>query len=348
MQFLSRNNKNEGGRYEMKYVDFRKFTDEHGACPIYLFEGEEGYFTEKGEALLKSRFVQEPTLDYVAFDGASLKGDKIKTLLDSINSFPFISEKRLVKVTEFYPTEKDYDTYLKPFFESPFTGGILLIVNVGKGKTGTTALAKKPNVTYVDCGRSDEETIKRWIYLTCKKEGIFIDGITSGKVASYCVYDMARISKETEKLLAYCEAERVERLTDEIVDLLVYPDAEYKIFELANALARKNYSAFIKIEEELLSRGFNETSLLSSLASYFKGLYEISQCKGSDIEIATALGIKEFVAKKNREQAAKFGKARVWELYDGVYGAISKIKCGEWSPTSALKAVTTKLFFEKI
>ena len=41
---------------EVKYVDFKKFTDENGAKPIYLFEGEEAYFREKGEVLLKSRF----------------------------------------------------------------------------------------------------------------------------------------------------------------------------------------------------------------------------------------------------------------------------------------------------
>ena len=64
----------------MKYVEFRKFTDENGAQPIYLFEGEEGYFREKGEQLLKTRFVQEPTLDYASFDGTSMKGDGIKTL----------------------------------------------------------------------------------------------------------------------------------------------------------------------------------------------------------------------------------------------------------------------------
>ena len=45
----------------MKYVDFKKFTDENGAQPIYLFEGEEIYFREKGELLLKSRFVQDET-----------------------------------------------------------------------------------------------------------------------------------------------------------------------------------------------------------------------------------------------------------------------------------------------
>ena len=47
----------------MKYVDFRKFTEENGAQPIYLFEGEEVYFREKGEAFLKSKYVQQPILD---------------------------------------------------------------------------------------------------------------------------------------------------------------------------------------------------------------------------------------------------------------------------------------------
>ena len=101
----------------MKYIDFKKFTDENGACPMYLFEGEEVYFLEKGEAMLKSRFVQEPTLDYVSFDGASVKGDKMKAVAEAISSFPFISEKRMVRLTEFYPTEKEYEAYLKEVFE---------------------------------------------------------------------------------------------------------------------------------------------------------------------------------------------------------------------------------------
>lgn len=331
----------------MKYVDFKKFTDENGAQPIYLFEGEEVYFHERGEALLKSRFLQEPTLDYASFDGGALKGDKIKALIDAVNCFPFISEKRVVRVTEFYPTEKDFDLYLKELFENPPRDAILLISNTGKGKTGSVVLAKKPNVTVVDCARSDEETIKKWIYVTCKRAGLYADGVTCGKLASYCVYDMARVAQETEKLLGYCTAVGATRLTDEIVDELVYPDAEYKIYELANALARRNYSTYMRVVKDLSTRGFNETSLLSSLASYFKGLYETSLCKGSDQEVATALGIKEYAARKNREQAAKFGKERLLQLYDAVYSAISDVKCGVLTPASALKSVTARLFFEK-
>ena len=43
----------------MKYVDFKKFTDENGAQPVYLFEGEETYFRDGGAALLLKRFVSD-------------------------------------------------------------------------------------------------------------------------------------------------------------------------------------------------------------------------------------------------------------------------------------------------
>lgn len=239
----------------MKYVDFKKFTDENGALPIYLFEGEETYFRERGAALLLDRFLKEPTLDYTAFDGAALKGDKLKALADAVSCFPFLSEKRFVKISEFYPTEKEYDFYLKGIFENPPRDSVLLIVNSGKGKTGSAPLAKKPNVTHIDCGRSDEETIKKWIYVTCKRSGVYADGTTCGKIGAYCIYDMSRISKETEKLLLYCKAKGADRLTDQIVDEVVYPDSEYKIYELAKrAFAQKLFGVHPYSQRAFLQR----------------------------------------------------------------------------------------------
>ncbi len=329
----------------MKYVDFKKFTDENGAQSVYLLEGEEAYFREKGEGMLKEKYVQEPTLDYISFEGSALKGEKIKTLTDAVNCFPFISQKRMVRVTEFYPTDKEYEQYLQEMFENPPIDSILLIVNSGKGKKDSAALVKKPNVTYVDCGRADEETIKKWIYVTCKRAGVFADGITCGKIAEYCLFDMARISKETEKLLVYCEALSVTRLTDEIVDEIVYPDSEYKIFELANAVSRKNYSEYMRISSELLSKGFDEIALLSSLANYFKNLFEASVMRGGDKEVATALGLKEYAVKKSRETAQKFEKGAVLRYYECVYSCVSRIKCGELTPQGALSQVTASIFF---
>lgn len=329
----------------MKYAQLREFTTQNGAQSIYLLEGEESYFREKGEAFLKSQFCQEPMLDYASFDGASLKGDNLRNLTDAWNAFPFVSQKRVLRVREFYPTEKEYESYLKDFFVNPPTDSILVIVNSAKSKTGNAKLSAKPNVTLVDCARADEETIKKWIYVTCKRDGVYADGVTCGKIASYCILDMSRIAMETEKLLVYCHAQNLDKLTDETVDMLVYPDAEYKIYELANALSRKNYDAFMRISGDLATKGFNELSLLSSISSHFKTLYEVSLVKGSDSEVAVALGVKEYAVKKSREQIHGVTTNQILAIYNAVYGAISDIKCGKITPQSALKKVISTLFF---
>ena len=43
----------------MKFVLFKKSLEE-GAAPVYLFDGEEEYFKERGEEMLKAKFLQEP------------------------------------------------------------------------------------------------------------------------------------------------------------------------------------------------------------------------------------------------------------------------------------------------
>lgn len=330
----------------MKYVELKKHLEERGILPIYLFEGEEGYFLDGGTKMLLSRFSLDKTLDYASFDGATLKGEKIKSLVSAAEAFPFLSEKRVVRVTEFYPTEKEYESFLKKYFENPSPSSLLIIVNSQKGKKDAAKLSGKANVTSVDCSRADEDTVKKWIYLTAKRAGVYADGIVCDRIASYCTGDMSRISKETEKLLSYCTGRGETKITDELVDAIVYPDAEYKIFELSSALSRKNYSAFSKIVADLLSKGNDELSLLSSLAYHFKSLYETSVSRGSDKEIALALGMKEYAVKKSREQATRLGRERALSSYLLLYDFVSGVKNGTYTPQSALKTATASLFFD--
>ncbi len=329
----------------MKYTELKKSLEEDGVRPIYLFEGEEGYFRAGGVETVCSRFTLDKTLDYASFDGGQLKGDKIKSLVAAVEAFPFLSEKRVVKVTEFYPTEKEYDGYLKGLFESPPQTSVLFIVNSAKGKKDGAKLSEKPNVTFVDCNRADGETVKKWIYVTAKRAGVYADGVTCGKIADSCVLDMSRISKETEKLLTYCRAKGLNRISDELVDEIVYPDAEYKIYELSGALARKNYSAFCKIALDLKSKGFDELALLSSLCYHFRDVYDCAVTTGSDKETAALLSLREFAVKKNREQAGKMGKERAKECYSSLYSLIGGVKSGAYTPVSAWKTAIARLFF---
>lgn len=329
----------------MKYVELKKFTEENGVCPVYVFEGEECYFLEGGEKLLLSQFRLDKLLDYASFDGATLKGDKIRSLVSAVECFPFMSEKRVVKVTEFYPTEKEFEEYLAPLISSPPTSSVLMIFNTGKSKKESVKFSQKKGVTYVDCGRSDEETIKRWIFLTAKRAGVYADAIVCGKIASFCVLDMSRVSKEVEKLLSYATAKGLTEIDDALVEALVYPDVEYKLYELSGALARKNYSAFITILDELKAKGYDELSLLSTLCYHFKSVYECAVVRGTDKEAAQTLGLKEYGVKKNREQAQRIGRDALKGHYLALYDAVANVKSGVYTPPSALKTAVARLFF---
>lgn len=328
----------------MKFVLFKKSLEE-GAAPIYLFDGEEEYFKERGEEMLKKKFLQEPALNFAVLHGETLKGSQLTALTAAAQCVPFLSEKRIVKVTDLYPSEKDYNAYLKGYFEHPQEDTVLLIVNSASPKGKTFDLRKAPNVTWVDCSRADDETVLRWIYTQFKRAAISADTECCERVMRYCLGDMSRIAGETEKLIAYAQGEG--KLTAQDVDLVVYRDAEYKTYEMSNALGMRNYGKFVSVQQELLSKGMDEIAVLNSLASYYRTLYEICLLKKSDAETAKALGMKEYAVKMSRRQADAVGPTRVKECYFCIFRAINAVKSGEKSAAAALLYVNAQLFFGK-
>lgn len=325
----------------MKFVDLKEDLETSSSF-CYVLEGEDVFFLERAEEMIKKRFMQEPSLNYTSFD--AVKGDKLIPLVDALYEFPFMSEKRLVKVVDFIPSEKDYDTYLKKVFDRPVETSVLLIVNANvTKKTGQVDWKKKPNVKIVDCSKSDEVTIGKWIYLTCKRAGVAIDLSVCNRILRYCVSDMARISKETEKIISYVG--QGGRVTDEIVDELVYPDADYKLYEISNAVSAKDYNRFMKIVKDLMTKGYDEMALLSTLASYYKTLYEIKTTSGTDSQIANLLGMKEYAVKKNREQANRYSEEELYRYYSGIYEGVTGMKMGNYTMEGAFQKVLAQILF---
>ena len=327
----------------MKFVLFKKSLEE-GAAPIYLFEGEEEYFKVRGEEMLREKFVAEPSLDSAAYEGADMKGAAMTALVAAAQSFPFMSPKRLVKVTDFYPTEKEYAAYLKSYFEDPQPSTVLLIVNSAPAKGKGIDLKKAPNVTFVDCGRADEETVMRWIYTRFKREQIYADTEVCERVMRYCLADMSRVAGETEKLIAF--AGRGGKLTPEDVDEIVYRDTDYKIYEMTGAISVGNYTKYASVMAELKAKGADEMNLLNGLCSYFRTLFEIAALKKSDADTAAMLGMKEYAVKMSRRQASAFTPIRLKKCYAFLNDAINGVKRGVLTPEGALLRANADIFFD--
>ena len=323
----------------MKFTELKNDIQQ-GARSIYLLEGSDAYFRIKGEEMIKSAFLQMPELNFATLDGETLKGNLLSALISAVECVPFMSEKRVVKVTEFHPSETDYEKYLKTTFENFPAETNLLIVN-SEGKRGID-LKRKACVTYVDCNVADEETVTKWIYITLRNAKISASVEVCTLIARYCQCNMSRVALEVEKLIDYKKEGELSR--DE-VDALVYKDTDYRIYEMTNAVSRRDFDTFVSIETELCRKVGDETSVLTGLFSYFKNLLTIATSYGSDGKLSDLLKMKEYGVKKSREQARAIGEEKLKDLVFDIYSALAEIKCGNLTPNSALQHINNKIFF---
>jgi DNA polymerase III delta subunit len=323
----------------MKFIELKNDIAQV-ARGIYLLEGDDAYFRTKAEEQIKAAFLEMPELNFTSFDGSMYKGANLSEITSAVQSFPFMAPKRVIKIIEFYPTETDYDKYLKDTFENLPDTTILIIVNT-QAKKGVD-LKRKKSVTFVDCDKADADTVTKWAYLTLKRAGVQAEVEACEAIAAYCLNDMARVSVEVEKFIALKKAGVISK-TD--VDELVYKDADYRIYEMTNAISRKNYSAFTVILYDLKSKGFDENAILSSLFNYFKNLLTICTSNKSEKELAELLKMKEYGVKKSGEQAQVFGKNRLVNYVESLYSLISDIKSGRKSQEGALFSALSTLFF---
>lgn len=324
----------------MKFVQLAK-TLQEGVAPVYLIEGEETYFRDRAvESIRAAVGMNNPMLNDVRYEGEAFKGD-LSSLVRALQTLPMMDERRIVRVYEFYPTEKEWESVLKDYCASPNPATVFLIVNAGR-KTGAD-VRKKRGVTYVDCGREEEETLARWVYALARRQGLSMDVDAASLMVQFCNRDAARMKLETEKLaLILGDGARVSR---ERVEEYVAKDTEYKIYELTQAASGRNYARFMQILGDMMQKGFDEYACLAALTGHFRTLYEVASSSLSDDALAKALGIKPYAVQKNRRTASDLGKARVVQLYERLYALSSGAKSGTYAKTGALNAAIAKIFF---
>lgn len=321
----------------MKFIDFKNGLTGGEVHGIYLLEGEDNYFLSRGLRLLRDKFVSEPDLNYIEYDGGEVS---ISDILSSLDMNPFMSEKRLTVVKEYYPDKKMIDTGLKYFLEDPSEVSLLVIVN----SKPCDAIKKYPEVCFVDCGRADERSLIRWITAECNRLGSTINGETAQKIVAYCLSDMSRIEKETDKLCAYAGGREI---TVSDVDELVNRDAEYKIYEMTEYIGRRKFDLAISVVSDMLEKGDAPQKIIFSIYNYFRKLLHIAISDKTDFELAEIFGVKEFAIKKSREQTKLFKKKSLKKSVDYLSDLDYKSKCGRIDGTDGMWLAIFKIMTEE-
>ncbi len=322
----------------MKYTELKEDIA-RGDRRIYLLEGADAYFRVHGEEQIKNAFLAMPELNFASFDGAALKGRAARSLTSAMAAYPFMAQKRIIRVEQFYPSDADYEKYLKDAFENCPESTILIIVNDGSGKGA--ALRRKKCITFVDCSHADEETVTRWAYATLKRAGIAAETAACRNIAMYCLCDMARVAGEVQKLIDYGKSP----VTCADVDEIVYKDTDYRIYELTDAIAAKNYSRFCEIYSELAQKSSDRSAILWSLHRYFKNLLIILCSAESNATLSAQLGMPEFAVRRSAERARAFGEKKLLGYISALYDYSARMRSGRLTQDGAFFSSVAAVMF---
>ena len=303
----------------MKYTEFKNGLEDGKAFSVYLFEGEDAFFRERGLSLLKNKFVSEPALNYVVLD----EDVSLDVLLSSLEGFPFLSEKRLTCVREFYPKQEMFKKGLSAYLDNPSEHSIFAVLN----EKSCEALKKYSCVQVVDCSKADYSLLVRWVKAQCDKQDVKIDAETAKTLCDYCLCDMTRIETEVNKLCSYVLDEKV--ITQTQIDELISKDTEYKIYQMTDYIATRKFDLALSVITEMMGKGEASQVILVSIYNYFRKLLHAAITGLTEKELALELGVKEFAAKKIKQQASSFKKRSLKVAVDTLVDTDYKIKSGQ-------------------
>ena len=174
-----------------------------------------------------------------------------------------------------------------------------------------------------------------------KKQGVQIALNALEKLIMYCNNDMSRISNEVEKLISYASGREI---VEQDVELLVFQDKEYQVFELAEYISKGESEKALDLVYTLTSGGKASFSILGALYNnYRRALYVAVNKDKTDDEIAEMLSVKPYAIKMVKNQAQRFTPKKLKSIVDMLYDADRNIKMGKIKEDVAIKTITLNI-----
>jgi DNA polymerase-3 subunit delta len=328
---------------------------------FYILHGEDEFSRAEQVAAFKEKIGDATVRDFnvSVLDGRKLTLAELRHAADAI---PFMADKRLVVVEgllarlsvgrgkaagdgepsgaakELLAGLLDYLPHVPEstrlvFVEAralPASNPVLKLASAQPGKT-VIAFEVPKNAT-------------GWIEKRAKQHGGEIDRKAAATLAQLIGGDLRRLDSELQKLVTYVNAARP--IKEEDVTRLVSASIEANVFDLVDALGRRDGPRAIRELHRLLDLGENPLGLLAMITRQFRLLIQVKELQEKSTpgpEMAKTLGQHPFVIEKIGQQARNFTIEQLERIYAHLLDLDVGIKTGEVGDVLALDLLVAEL-----
>ena len=283
--------------------------------PVYLVLGPEEYLCDKALAILKSRIMTPGAadFDYSVFTAGDVS---IAEILEAANIFPMLSKRRLVIVEN---VGKLKDTDAEMLLEglvsiSPRSTVILTAIELDKRKKIYKTFQK--DFCLCEFPSLKGPVLERWADDFVRKSGYRISAPALKRVVNIAGADLRTLAAEFEKLMLYAGEEK--SIPDSVIEDLVRASRQQSIFDLTNAVGRRDRVGALRSLGNLLGMGEHPLVVVTMLSRHcrqmliaIEGLRE----RKNPRDIASAAQIPPFAVEKFLAGARAVNQNTVRDMY---------------------------------
>ena len=285
----------------------------------YLVQGEDVLLYSRAlELIKKSCDLQLPEFNFLVFDDDSFDPDAV---IDACETLPMGSDKKVVLLKNISKINDAFKKKLQAYLKNSVASTCLVVFDF-YNKFDFLICEK------VSAKRLDERSLQEIIVADLKKANKSITSDALDKLIEACCSYYSLIKNELDKLVACDDVE----ITTHTIDRLVCKETEFTVFELTDALSKRDASKAIN----LLNLMDKDTKTFSLILNHFRRLFFVAVSDLSDKELADALSVKEFAVTKARSLSKNFTKLQLKNIYEMLNDVDFYIKNGHMQVENAL------------
>ena len=274
--------------------------------PVYWLEGEEPFFIDQVVDYAEKHLLNESETGFnlTVFYG---KDADWPSVVNACRRYPMFAERQVVILKEAQQM-RDIEK-LEAYVDNPQPSTVFVVSYKDKKVDGRSKLAKvlKQKGEMLTTKKIYDSQLPEWSGQVVKQHGLSITQKALSLLVDHIGNDLSRIQNEIEKLAVNLNARK--NITEDDIENYIGVSKEFNVFELQDAVARKDLPKAIRIVQyfEANPKAAPIQLVLPALYNFFSKLYMLYGIPNPDEKSAAlALGVNPYFVKDYLAASRKY------------------------------------------
>ncbi|MBI4418994.1 MAG: DNA polymerase III subunit delta [Ignavibacteriales bacterium] len=306
--------------------------------PIVFLYGEEDFLIDECLQAVLNQILDDGTR---GFNLDVVYGSKVdvKEVVALASAFPMMSARRVVVVKEFErlavsePAREQLSAYLR----DPLASTCLVAVSSHPDLRKKPFTDLKKHAAMVECKPLYDNKVPDWISRRIQSLGKTADPDACRMLQAYVGNSLRALQNEIDKLFIFVGAKK--EISGEDVAQVVGASKGYTVFELQNAVGRRDLKESLTILQAMLQAGQSPQLIIIMLTRFLNQLWKLGELKASrapDAEIAREVGVHPFFLRQLIEFQRGFPQDHIENGYRALLEADTILKTTSREPAIVL------------